>query len=177
MERPPKAFRTAVRGHWRRSCAPRRTRMSRQGLLRVETAFVDVNRDHADRANLAGARDVNSVGGARDGTGRRQHALVCDGPDWLGAAALHAAYLLNQIEQASRIRPRADWCPLLFRLKIHPVIRQQTSRSVIIVVASSLKRPHPNPVSSPIRPGDAVLVRAGGLCYGTQDGIQTTRER
>ena len=81
--------------------------------LRVGGAFIDMNRDHADRSDLAGLRDVEPVGSARDriavvanepagprrniGVGRRDQRVEVH-PAWLeapetavGKACLEAA--------------------------------------------------------------------------------------
>ena len=56
--------------------------------LRVGPALIDVHRHYADRADLAGARDVEPIGGAGDGVGSRQRALVRHCPQGLLATSL-----------------------------------------------------------------------------------------
>ena len=83
--------------------------------LGVGAALVDMDRDDADRADLAGAGDVEPVGGARDGIGGRQRALVRDRPQRLAVAALIAPICSTRSnrpptsppgESTSRMTPR-----------------------------------------------------------------------
>ena len=73
----------------------------RQAGLGVGPALVDMNRDHADRSEFTGARDVEPVGGAGDGIGRRQRAFVGDRPERFAAGGFDRADALDQIEQAA----------------------------------------------------------------------------
>ena len=55
----------------------------RQPGLGVGAALVDMHGDDADRSEFTGARDVEPIGGAGDGIGRRQRAFVGDRPERL----------------------------------------------------------------------------------------------
>ena len=94
------ALRTAARERCRRpSARPAKTKLHDKSGLGIGAALVDMDGDHADRADLAGARDVEPVGGARDGIGGRQRAFVGDRPERLAAGGFDRADALDQVEQ------------------------------------------------------------------------------
>ena len=69
--------------------------------LGVGAALVDMGRNDADRADLAGSGHVDAIGRRGDRIGRRQRILVRDGPERLAGARLERADLLDQIEQTA----------------------------------------------------------------------------
>ena len=72
-----------------------------EARLCVGGALVDVNRNHTDRADLAGLGHVEPIGSAGDRICRRQRAFVCDRPEWLIGTGLDRTYLVDEVEQAA----------------------------------------------------------------------------
>ena len=74
-----------------------------------ETRFVAVDgtgrlhmgSDNADRTDFASASDIEAIGGAGDGIGRRQSALVGDGPHGLARFLLQRTDAVDKIEEAA----------------------------------------------------------------------------